>query len=65
MLFRSAFADGQNRPVSTLTAPLRTDGPMEFAVPAGAGLYRLEVWRGGFRTATFGAANAPAEDPRP
>ena len=31
----------------------------------GAGLYRLEVWRGGFRTATFGAANAPAEDPRP
>jgi beta-glucuronidase len=62
---RVAFADGQNRPVSTLTAPLRTDGPMEFAVPAGAGLYRLEVWRGGFRTATFGAANAPAEDPRP
>jgi len=34
-------------------------------MPAGAGIYRLEVWRGGFRTSTFGAANAPAEETRP
>ena len=62
---RVAFTDGQNRPVATVASPLRTDAPMEFAVPAGAGIYRLEVWRGGFRTATFGAANAPAEETRP
>ncbi|MFM8338231.1 MAG: hypothetical protein ACKODK_21970, partial [Opitutaceae bacterium] len=56
---RVAFSDGQNRPVATLSAPLRAGVVMEFAAPPGAGIYRLEVWRGGFRTATFGAANAP------
>ena len=56
---RVAFSDGQNRPVATVSAPLRPGIPQEFAVPTGAAIYRLEVWRGGFRTVTFGAANAP------
>ena len=56
---RVAFSDGQNRPVATSSAPLRPGAPQEFAVPTGAAIYRLEVWRGGFRTVTFGAANAP------
>jgi beta-glucuronidase len=56
---RVQFLDGQNRPVATASAPLRTDAPMTFPVPAGASGYRLEIWRGGFRTATFGHALAP------
>jgi beta-glucuronidase len=56
---RVQFVDGQNRPVATAAAPLRTDAPIVLPLPAGAGGYRLEVWRGGFRTATFGHALAP------
>lgn len=56
---RVQFVDGQNRPVATAAAPLRAGPPIVFPLPPGAGGYRLEVWRGGFRTATFGHALAP------
>jgi beta-glucuronidase len=56
---RVQFVDGQNRPVATSAAPLRTNTPIVLPLPAGASGYRLEIWRGGFRTATFGHALAP------
>ncbi|MBL9204906.1 MAG: hypothetical protein JNN01_07460, partial [Opitutaceae bacterium] len=51
---RIKFADGQNRPLATAALPLRTGSPMKVPAPAGAGTLRIEIWRGGFLTATFG-----------
>jgi beta-glucuronidase len=56
---RVGFVDGQNRPVASASAPLRVGAPMTFPVTDGVSGYRLEVWRGGFRTATFSHALAP------
>ena len=56
---RVNFTDGQNRPLATSTAALRTDAPMQFPAPPGTGGFRLEIWRGGFRTASCGPIQTP------
>lgn len=53
------FVDGQNRPVADATVPLQTGAEMKIPAPTGTSGFRLEIWRGGFRTATFGHATVP------
>jgi beta-glucuronidase len=50
---RVNFMDGQYRLIDTKSLPLRTDAPMVIAAPPGTSTFRAEIWRGGFRTATF------------
>ena len=54
---RVNFLDGQNRPLDIAKVPLRTDGPLKISAPAGAGGFRLEIWRAGFRTAMWTSVN--------
>ena len=51
---RLVFADGQFRPLGTVTVPLTTGTPLKVPAPAGAGSFRGEIWRRGFRTGSFG-----------
>lgn len=51
---RVNFMDGDNWPLDTKSVRLRTDGPMKIAAPNGTRLFRIEIWRGAFRTASFG-----------
>ena len=66
---RVNFLDGQIRPLATTVLSLRPGVEMKTSAPAGAGGFRLEVWRGGFRTATWTSVNlgkpraAPATKP--
>ena len=47
------FLDGQNRLVQTKRVPLQLGAPMTVPAPPGAGGFRVEIWRGGFRTGSF------------
>jgi beta-glucuronidase len=62
---RVNFMDGQGRPLATTKTPLRTGGPMKIPAPAGTSGFRLEVWRGAFRTASWNSVNLgqPAATP--
>lgn len=51
---RVNFMDAQYRLIETKSSPLRTDAPMKLAAPPGTSALRAEIWRGGFRTGTFG-----------
>ncbi len=56
---RAYFADGQNRPLGTATVPLTPGAAIKIPASTGAGLFRLEIWRGGFPTASFGSQLTP------
>jgi len=50
---RVEFVDAQNRLLGEARLPLRAGAATTVAAPSGAGGYRAEVWRGGFRTGSF------------
>ncbi|WP_414660941.1 glycoside hydrolase family 2 protein [Horticoccus sp. 23ND18S-11] len=54
---RVNFLDAQIRPLATARVPLRTDATMKIPAPPGTGGFRLEIWRGGFRTASWTSVN--------
>lgn len=56
---RAHFFDGQNRLLGTATVPLVSGSPLKIPATAGASAYRLEIWRGGFATASFGSNLVP------